>query len=206
MVIRQNGKEGMGLIPISLWLGLLATWGSPLLGAAPGKAFQEVRAALVAEHDLDGNGRLDSAEREAMRQAAKRRAQGQGRGRGRRGFRPPPEWIERYDTNGDGELDRGEQSAAFTGEQERMRKQYDSDGSGHLDPSEKSALKSDFEKGKFEGFDRFIAMQVGGIQRGRRGRFGGGTSEGQARWLEFDRDGDGKASREELDLIRKSNP
>ena len=177
-----------------------------VLQADPGKAFQEIRAKLVAKHDQNGDGRLDESEREMMRVAAKQNfGRGRNERRGRGGFQGPPEWIERYDSDGDGELSRQEQGAAFMGEQARMTKKYDADGNGSLDDSEKKTLKKDFEGGAFNGVDRFIAMQVGGFEReqrrGRRGG-GGGFSETQRLWMKFDADGDGKASPSELEMIR----
>ncbi len=172
--------------------------------ADPGSAFEKIRSAIVAQHDQNGDGRLDSAERETMREHAKQNVRQNSRRRG--GWNPPKEWIDRYDTDGDGELDRREQGAAFAGEQQRMTQKYDENQDGRLDSGEKEALKKDYERGAFTGFDRFIAMQVGGIarpeRRGRRG--GGGFSQVQQRWLEFDADGDGKASAAELDAIRQS--
>jgi len=172
--------------------------------ADPGKTFQEIRAALVAKHDQNGDGRLDEEEREAMRELAKQGHRQDSRRQG--GWSPPPEWLERYDADGDGELSRMEQGAAFAGEQKRMTEKYDADGDGRLDSSETETVKKDFEKGAFTGFDRFIAMQIVGIERpGRRSRRGGGGfSQTQQRWLEFDVDGDGKASVTELQAIRQS--
>lgn len=191
-------------------LGIVLLWaGAPAVQADPGKAFQSIRAGLLAKHDKDGDGRLDGVEREQMRQQAKSGANGRGEGRGRRrggGWQLPKEWVQRYDSDGDGELSRQEQGAAFAGEQQRMIKKYDSDGNGVIDQSEKKALGSDLQKGAFQGFDQMIAMQVGGFERQRRGRRGGGgMSESQTRWLEFDKDGDGKASQEELEAIRNAS-
>ncbi len=186
-----------GLILLFLFVGGVGT-------ADPGKTFLEVRAALVAKHDRNGDGQLDEEEREAMRAQAKQSRPQNSRRRG--GWNPPTEWLERYDADGDGELSRMEQGAAFAGEQLRMTKKYDADKNGRLEASEKAAIKKDFESGAFDGFDRFIAMQLGDIarpeRRGRRGQ--GGFSQAQQRWLQFDADGDGKASAAELQAIRES--
>jgi hypothetical protein len=190
--------------------GVVLLWSieTPLL-ADPGKGFQSIRASLIAKHDKDGDGRLNEVEREQMRLLAKRGDSGGREGRGRRGrgsWQPPKEWLDRYDSNGDGELSRQEQGAAFMGEQQRMIKKYDADGNGDLGESEKKTLEKDLKRGVFQGFDQMIAMQVGGFERqerrGRRG--GGGFSEEQREWLVFDKDGDGKASAEELEAIRTS--
>ncbi len=190
----------------SVGRGLLAGWFLCCAGIAvqaePGKAFDKIRAKLVAQYDANEDGRLDAAERETMRLAAKRGSEGNGGRRGRRGrWSPPAGWLERYDRNKDGELDRGEQSVAFAGEQDRIRQAFDTDGDGSLNAAEKGKLKEALDRGEFEGVDRFIAMQVGGFEdprrRGRGGRGGSGNE-----WLKFDRDGDGLASREELEAIR----
>jgi hypothetical protein len=198
-------------IRVATLCGVSLVWSieSALL-ADPGKGFQSIRAELIAKHDQDGDGRLNDSEREQMRVLAKRAASGgrEGRGRGgRRGWQPPKEWLERYDSNGDGELSRQEQGAAFEGEKQRMIKKYDSDRSGDLGDSERKVLEKDFKGGAFQGFDQMIAMQVGGFERQQRrgGRGGGGFSETQRQWLEFDKDGDGKASPEELEAIRTAN-
>lgn len=195
-------KQCLPMLTLGLFLVLLApseNW------AEPGKAFESIREALLAKYDTDGNGRLDASEREAMRAATKQLGEQNQRRGGRRGWSPPAEWIERYDANGDGELDRSEQGMAFAGEQERMRQNYDQNGNGTLDEEEKAKLRQDLEKGKFDGFDRFVAMQVGEFrQMGRRGRGRAGFSQSQRGWLDFDADGDGKASAEELQAIREA--
>ena len=106
-------------IRVATVCGLSLVWSieSALL-ADPGKGFQSIRAELIAKHDQDGDGRLGESEREQMRlvakQSASRGREGRGRG-GRQRWQPPKEWLDRYDSNGDGELSRQEQGAAFMG-------------------------------------------------------------------------------------------
>lgn len=60
--------------PIALaFVGALFLTGFPLLclAAEDGTLFQKRRTELVAKHDKNGDGRLDSAEREQMRLALK---------------------------------------------------------------------------------------------------------------------------------------
>ncbi len=200
-------KSSARMVALSSLVVLTFLRGGSVLQADPGKAFEEIRAKLVAKHDQNGDGRLDESERESMRLEAKQ-VSGQERNgrRGRRGFPAPPEWLERYDSDGDGELNRQEQGAAFIGEQARLLAQYDADADGRLGVAEKAALKKDYEGGVFNGMDRIIAMQVGGFQREQRRsrRGGGGFSETQRLWMTFDADGDGKANAAELELIRAS--
>lgn len=168
--------------------------------AGPGKTFESIRFALVEQYDDNGDGWLNSAERETMRKDAKQST----RGRGGRGFPAPPGWLEKYDENQDGELDSSERMNAFQTEQAILKKKYDADSNGELGETEKAKLKSDLENGNFQGFERWIARSVGGFERGRRGGFGRGNqpSGRQSDWLMFDLDEDGLANPEELDMIR----
>ena len=162
-----------------------------------------VRAKMLKTYDADKNGRLDPEERENMRLARWRK--GEQSGRQRRDFQPPKEWLERYDDNEDGELSRDEMRIGFEKEKIRISKLYDKNSNDKLDDEEKNAIKRDLEERKFEGIDAFVAMQLSGAFRGRGGRERGGSApvSREQKWLDFDTDGDGRASAKELAMIRK---
>jgi hypothetical protein len=128
----------------------------------------ERRAAVLKQFDADGDTRLNQAERETARRAwaAERLAQ-----RGDRGFfGPPPEILQEFDANKDGELDEKEGRVAGETMERRftqMRKDYDKDANGELDPEEIAAASRDVDSGKLKGIPKmFLQFAAAGPRRG----------------------------------------
>ncbi len=169
--------------------------------ANPGQLFAERKAELVRQYDTNKDGRLDVRERLAMREAIiAGKVKGEGRNRGRGMI--PPEIIEAFDKNKDGSLDEKEQQEMNSEMGRRfggLMQRYDQNKDGELKAEEVAALRKDSREGDLEGLDalvaRFLLMQFGG---------GGANSKDEkSGWSRFDRDGDGLASAEELEAIRK---
>ncbi|MBL9134698.1 MAG: EF-hand domain-containing protein [Verrucomicrobiales bacterium] len=175
----------------------------------------ERRAAVLKEFDKDGDSRLNAAEREAARKAWENKKMSE---RGDQGFfRPPPEIMEEFDTNKDGELDPDESRRVGEVLGPRMQKvqsDYDKNTNGRLDPDEIAAALKDIDDGKLKGVPRMFIQFAGGPP-GRRGgpggprRFGGGPpgpqapgedTEDQLRQADLDRNG--RLSAEELATLR----
>jgi hypothetical protein len=115
-------------------------------------------------------------------------------------FQAPPELLEKYDKNGDGQLDENEGRAAQEGIAKRFRElhqEYDANGNGRLDPAEGEKLQADGAAGKLEGIPRMF-FRMGG-RRGPRGR---DRSPSEQRLAEWDKDGDGRLNEEELQRVR----
>ncbi len=158
-----------------------------------------VRAATLKKYDKNGDGRLNEAEREAMRRdRAKQRSGGERSGRGAGNFFFPPEVVKRYDKDGDGRLNEEEAQAARDGmrkQWEDVQRKYDANGNGRLEPEEMEALRKDAEAGKIEGLPRFFSMR-------------GPRSTGRSRvnriesLRQFDQDGDGRLNEAELKAAR----
>lgn len=158
----------------------------------------ERRAAALKKYDKDGDGKLNEAEREAMRKAvAAQRIQAARRGGG--SFMVPPEILKKYDKDGDGVLDEEESQAAREGMRkqfEEIRKKYDTNGDGNLDATEMEALQKDAQSGKLDGVPRFF----GGPPRSSRN-----TAVGPSRdeiIQRQDKNHDGRLSAEELQAVR----
>ena len=114
----------------------------------------------------------------------------------------PPELIEAFDQNKDGSLDEAEQQKMNVEVGQRfgdMVKKYDKDGDGELKGEELSGLREASQSGTLKGVDaivaRFLMMRFGSAGKG------GKDDEGE--WSQFDRDGDGLASADELEAMRK---
>ena len=161
-----------------------------------------VRAAMHRKYDQDRNGRLDAGERELMREAVKKARTSEKRGRGRR-FEPPKKWVDRYDADKSGELSDTEVRTAFESEMEIMKKAYDKDGNGELNEKEKLVIKTDLQKQKFEGIDGWMAARLSGAFDDRRRGGSGKKKSREEKWLQFDKNRDGRASVEELHAIRE---
>ena len=65
--------------------------------------------------------------------------------------------------------------------------------------AEKQRLVENLKKNNYNPYDNYIRTIVAGL----RGERSGSGRERRSRWKEFDTNGDGKASREELAAIRK---
>lgn len=178
----------------------------------------ERKAAVFKEFDKDQDGRLSASERDAARQAwyksmlSKREE--------RSFFAPPPELMEEFDVNKDGELD-DEEGATLRetlGKRfEKLNKDYDKNTNGRLDEDEIAAAMKDMDDGKLKGIPRmFLQMARGGPRGGGPGRGGrpggpGGPPGGPRDFMETDpadlvrsadRDGDGRLNEAELETVR----
>lgn len=177
-------------------------------GSNPGELFQQRRQAVVTKFDRNQDGRLDAAEREDARAAKKEAAQ---RG-GRRNpmFQMPPEIVEKYDLDKDGELNDEEMRAANEGIRIRWaeaQKDFDQDGDGNLDDAERDAFGAAIAAGKVEGLPRMFGAMLrrppGGARRG--GMFGGGGGQPvESPLARFDVDKDGRLSEAELEAARQA--
>jgi len=127
-------------------------------------------------------------------------------------FRGPPDAFDRLDTNGDGSLDRTECEQARRGPGgfggrgapgggpgnrllERLR-QLDKDGDGKVSAEEYQG-RIPFERLDRNG-DGFLDEQDAPQDRGGRGQGGRGRGLSPQALQRFDRDGDGKVTREEF--------
>ncbi|GAB5558830.1 MAG: hypothetical protein SynsKO_04770 [Synoicihabitans sp.] len=128
------------------------------------------REEMIQKFDANGDGQLDQAEREAVREymAANRPEGGQrgrgGPGGGGRGGNP----MAQFDTDGDGKLSPAERKAADpimrerTESNERAMGQFDKDGDGKLNDKEWAAAR------------KTIVQRMGQARGGR-----GGDGEGR---------------------------
>ncbi|MDC0325619.1 hypothetical protein OAM01_02565 [bacterium] len=181
------------------WVSCVVAWLACEFGFAdPGKLFAARKAELVSKYDANGDGRLDVQERGAMRQEVIKSKQSK-KGEGFRRMMPP-ELLEAFDKDKDGEMNEAEQQVMNVELGKRfgsLVKTYDKNKDGELKGEELTALREASQSGTLKGLDTFLArmlmMQSG---QGRRG------SEEEASWDRFDRDGDGLASAEELKAIR----
>ena len=186
----------------------------PLLYAYPenpGNApLAEVRKSMLEQFDADKDGFLNKTERNAMRLVTKklsderhdeiRRAR-ERRGGGREGGspKPPERWLAAYDKNKNGRFDGDEWDTARGTEIKNVTARYDANKNGKIDDDEKQRLIDNLKKNNYNPYDNYIRTIVAGL----RGERSGNGREHRSRWKEFDTDGDGKASREELAAIRK---
>jgi hypothetical protein len=116
----------------------------------------------IAEVDADGDGLLDDAEIAALRGRISERI----RQRTEMMFQRQREALDRFDTNGDGRLDRAEREAAMQAE---MVRRHDRDGDGRLDAAEEEAMQAEREAAR-QRWERMIGP--------RRGEGRGGPPEG----------------------------
>ncbi len=176
----------------------------------------ERKAEVLKSYDKDGDGLLSAAERDKAREDWYRRMLSQREERGF--FRPPPELMEEFDTNKDGELDdeEGRNLGETLGRRfEKLNKDYDKNANGRLDEDEINAASKDIDDGKLKGIPKmFLQMARGGPRGGRRGmgggpggpRGGGGVVESEVDPSELvrqaDKDGDGRLTAAELEAAR----
>lgn len=173
---------------------------------APMPPVSERRAAVLKAFDADHDGRLSEAERDAARRAWFKAQLSKRPDRGF--FQPPPELMEEFDANRDGDLDHGEELKAMQtmGERiDRMRRDYDADASGDLGPAEVAAAIRDVDAGKLKGIPRMLVPFAAGRPGGGPGGMGGGPPQGpQMRLRAADRNQNGRLEADELEAVRKS--
>lgn len=173
----------------------------------------ERQKAVLKEFDLDHDGRLNAGERETARLAWAKIMLTPRRERGF--FGPPPELLQEFDTNKDGDLDEEEGRIARETMEKRftqMRKDYDRNANGRLEPEEIAAASKDIDDGKLKGIPRMFLQFAAGDppRRGPGGPRGpGGRGDGAREEIDptevvraADRDGDGRLSANELELAR----
>lgn len=191
------------LISAVLWLATLLIHKAD---ADPGEIYATRRAAIVAKFDANGDGWLNAAEREAARAAQKQSAI-------RRGgqnpmFQMPPEIIEMYDKDKDGQLNDEESQAANNGIRiawGNAQKEYDGNNDGDLDDAERERMADAILAGKVKGLPRMFGMMLRRPpDRGPGGMFGGRGGPQANPLAQFDRDHDGRLSAGELDAARKA--
>ncbi|MEN8756293.1 MAG: EF-hand domain-containing protein [Akkermansiaceae bacterium] len=83
--------------------------------------------------------------------------EGKGKGgpEGKKGPRPlPQEIVEKFDTDGDGKLNKEERKAAFEARKAEMLQKYDKDGDGKLSEDERKAAAADRKSAAIKRFDK----------------------------------------------------
>ena len=186
----------------------------PFLFAFPEKPGQaplaEVRKSMLQKFDVDKDGFLSKTERNAMRLATKKfsdeRHDEIRRARERRGGsreegspKPPERWLALYDKNKNGRFDGDEWDNARGTEVKRVTKRYDANKNEKIDDDEKQRIIQNLKKNNYNSYDNYVRSTIAGL----RGERSGSREDRRSRWKEFDTNGDGKASREELTAIRK---
>ncbi len=177
--------------------------------AGKGKKWEQNRQAFLDQFDTDGDGTISETEREAARTYMAENGRPGGRGQGQQGRRGPTaeqrqQIMERFDTDGDGQLNETERAAAREAMQgrggqgrggpsaeqrTRILEQYDTDGDGQLNETERAAAREAMQ-GQGRG---------GQGQQGRRGP----TAEQRQQIMErFDTDGDGQLNETERAAAR----
>jgi hypothetical protein len=61
-----------------------------------------------------------------------------------------PDWVKKYDKNGDGKLDQEERAVLQKERQEEMLKKYDKNGDGKLDEAERKGMAEERRKERDE--------------------------------------------------------
>ena len=130
----------------------------------------DMRAEAIKLFDKDGDGKLNDAERAAMREARQAKAE-----------QMRKNLEKEFDKNGDGKLDDAERAALADAKKNRMEqfrkareKAFDKDGDGKLNDAERKAMQDEFQKHRPKEGPGFQDM----IKR-------------------FDKDGDGKLNETE---------
>jgi len=178
----------------------------------------ERKSAVLKEFDKDGDGLLSAAERDEARSGWYQRMLSKREERGF--FRPPPELMDEFDKNKDGELDdeEGQNLRETLGKRfAQLNKDYDKNTNGRLDEDEIAAASKDIDDGKLKGIPKmFLQMARGGPRGGRPGMGGrpggpggppgqpGDPAESDTADLvrSADQDGDGRLNEAELESVR----
>lgn len=185
--------------------GLCLTAGALLVTQAQSVTeFETRRAALLEKFDENQDGRLDASERETMRKGKQKSLSKRGRSsrRGREPERHPKELLAKYDKDKSGWIDGKEWDVAGPTESAIIKKQFDANKNDELEDDEKEALLAAIKSQKIKGLYGGIAHHW--LIRLAEEEEGPGYLKRQRRLLEFDADGDGLASPDELDAIRAS--
>ena len=72
-----------------------------------------------------------------------------------------PDWVKKYDKNGDGKLDEQERMALQKERQAEMLKKYDKNGDGKIDETERQAMMDDRKKER----EAAIAKREGNLKK-----------------------------------------
>ena len=193
IVAMNNNNVFIGLL-VLLCLGIQG-----FCVADPGPLFAERKATLVAKFDANGDGRLNAEERLAMR-ADRLKPKDNEPSRSRGGFMPP-ELLEAFDKNKNGEID-GEEGAELDREMQRrylkLVETYDQNRDGELKQKEEiMALQKAVKEGAHDALDSMLA----GFLFGQLRRSGEADS-GEPEWKAFDRNNNGIAEADELEAMR----
>jgi len=70
-----------------------------------------------------------------------------------------PDWVKKYDKNGDGKLDQEERAALQKDRQDEMLKKYDKNADGKLDEAERKAMAEERRKERDEAIAKRQAEQ-----------------------------------------------
>ncbi len=154
----RSVARGVAVIMVGLAVGTVGRADDEPQPERRGGAGPDVRKRMLEEYDTDRNGRLDDAEREALRAAMAQR-QRSAPGLDRR------ELAKRFDKDGDGRLNDEERQAAmqsgFGGaagqarqgsamlrpaDRAEIMKRFDKDNDGQLSEAERSAARDAFTK------------------------------------------------------------
>ena len=95
----------------------------------PQREQRPIPAAILAEFDKDGDGKLSREERAEMQRVMRERREARRQ-----------EMLERFDADGDGRLNEEERKTAFETIRREMLAKYDANGNGELDPDERRAM------------------------------------------------------------------
>jgi len=196
------------LLVLAASMGLSGAVTIPSLGD-PGEFYQQRRQELIAQFDLDGDGFLDAKEREQMRSTPKPEGKSFRRGGERRGQKRvrkdmPQHWLDKYDADGDGGLSDEEAGKGYWTERGLLFKAYDKNENKRLDEEETMRLEDDIAAGKFQSWDHFVANTTLNDERKKSGKRRPRLDARQRAWLKLDLNGDGRASKEEIAAIQKS--
>ena len=121
-----------------------------------GPSSDSKRGWLLEKFDANGDGKLDSQEREAARKA---------------------KILRKFDANGDGELGPEEKKAAKAAKRAHILKNYDANGDGKLDSKEREVARKAYrdrhgnkrnDRGRLNNRDRFDHKGQPQGQQGRR--------------------------------------